>query len=89
MKTLLRSTAAAALVLATVMSAPPAHADVRARVNIGMVFDNRYHHDHYYPAPGYVAPVVPHGAVIVVLEPELPELGWPPTEGGPAAGGQG
>ncbi len=23
------------------------------------------------------------GAVIVVLEPDLPELGWPPTEGGP------
>ena len=62
MKTLLRSSAAALLALGAMFSA---HADVHARVNIGMVFDNRYHHDHYYPAPGYVAPVVPRGAVIV------------------------
>lgn len=30
-----------------------------------MVFDNRYHHDHYYPAPGFVAPALPHGSVNV------------------------
>lgn len=65
MKTLLHSSAAALLALGAVFAAPAAHADVRARVNIGMVFDNRYHHDHYYPAPGYVAPYVPHGAVVV------------------------
>lgn len=66
MNALLRSTAPASLALAlTLTAAFSAHADVRARVNIGMVFDNRYHHDHYYPAPGYIAPVVPHGAVIV------------------------
>jgi len=65
MKTLLHSTAAVLLALGAVLSAPAAHADVHARVNIGMVFDNRYHHDHYYPAPGYVAPHVPYGAVVV------------------------
>ncbi len=26
-------------------------------------FDGRYHHDHYYPARGYVAPALPRGAV--------------------------
>ncbi|RZJ04828.1 MAG: hypothetical protein EOP39_20500 [Rubrivivax sp.] len=48
-----------------VLSGTAAQAEVHARVNIGMVFDNRYHHDHYYPARGYVARRVPHGAVIV------------------------
>lgn len=28
-------------------------------------FDARYHHDHYYPRPGYVVPAVPGGAVMV------------------------
>ncbi|MDR7335263.1 DUF6515 family protein [Roseateles asaccharophilus] len=53
------------LALCAALAAAPAHADVRVRANIGMVFDNRYHHDHYYPAPGYVAPRVPRGSVIV------------------------
>lgn len=35
-----------------------------------MVFDERYHHDHYYPAPGYVAPRLPGGAVIVNAGPD-------------------
>ena len=65
MKTLLHSCAAALLSAGAVLAATTAHADVHARVNIGMVFDNRYHHDHYYPAPGYVAPTVPYGAVVV------------------------
>ncbi|MFG6467983.1 DUF6515 family protein [Roseateles sp. BYS87W] len=65
MKTLLRSATATLLALGALGATVAAHAEVRARVNIGMVFDNRYHHDHYYPAPGYVAPVVPYGAVIV------------------------
>ena len=65
MKTLLRSCAAALLSAGTLLAATAAHAEVHARVNIGMVFDNRYHHDHYYPAPGYVAPRVPYGAVVV------------------------
>lgn len=56
---------AALLALCAALSAAPAQADVHGRVSIGMVFDNRYHHDHYYPAPGYVAPRVPYGAVVV------------------------
>lgn len=55
----------ALLALCAALSSAPAQAEVRASVNIGMVFDNRYHHDHYYPAPGYVAPRVPYGAVVV------------------------
>jgi len=66
MKALLTPSLAAVLALCATLSAPvAAHADVRVSANIGMVFDNRYHHDHYYPAPGYVAPYVPHGAVVV------------------------
>ena len=37
---------------------------MHASVNIGMVFDNRYHHDHYYPARGYLAPSLPGGALV-------------------------
>lgn len=54
---------------AALAAAAPAHADVRA--NIGLVFDNRYHHDHhdhrdhYYPASGDVAPYLPRGAIVV------------------------
>ncbi|MCE4555764.1 DUF6515 family protein [Roseateles cellulosilyticus] len=55
----------ALLALCAGLATSPAHADVHTRVSIGMVFDNRYHHDHYYPAPGYVAPYVPRGAVVV------------------------
>jgi len=55
----------ALLAVCAALSTAPAHADVRVRANIGMVFDHRYHHDHYYPAPGYVAPHVPRGAVVV------------------------
>ena len=65
MKTLLHPCAAALLALGACLDAPSAHADVRVRGHIGMVFDNRYHHDHYYPAPGYVAPHVPQGALVV------------------------
>ncbi len=31
----------------------------------GFALDARYHHDHYYPAPGYVARGLPTGAVFV------------------------
>ena len=65
MKPLLTALPLAALALCAALSGTPAHADVRARVDIGMVYDGRYHHDHYYPAPGYVAPHVPYGAVVV------------------------
>jgi len=30
-----------------------------------MVFDTRYHHDHYYPAPGFVAPGLPRGSLSI------------------------
>jgi hypothetical protein len=30
-----------------------------------MVFDNRYHHGHYYPAPGYAVTALPPGYAIV------------------------
>lgn len=65
MTPLLHTTTLALLALGAALATAPAHADVRARVNIGMVFDNRHHHDHYYPAPGYAAPRVPYGAVMV------------------------
>ena len=65
MNTLLHSCAAALLAVSATLAAPMAHADMHGRVSIGMVFDNRYHHDHYYPAPGYMAPHVPYGAVVV------------------------
>ncbi|SEK80543.1 hypothetical protein SAMN05216359_103150 [Roseateles sp. YR242] len=37
----------------------------RTNVNIGLNFDTRYHHDHYYPAPGYMARGLPPGATFV------------------------
>jgi len=30
-----------------------------------MVFDSRYHHDHYYPAPGFIAPGLPRGSISI------------------------
>jgi hypothetical protein len=30
-----------------------------------MVYDNRFHHDHYYPAPGYVARTLPRSSLTV------------------------
>lgn len=69
MNPLLRSTAAALLVLGTVFAASAAPGDGRGhdrdRGHAGMVFDGRYHHDRYYPAPGQMAPRMPRGAVVV------------------------
>lgn len=31
----------------------------------GLFFDQRHHHDHYYPARGYVVPVLPGGALTI------------------------
>ncbi len=59
----------ALLALCAALAAAPAQAEVRGHASIGMVFDNRYHHDHYYPAPGYVAPRLPYGAVGVGVGP--------------------
>lgn len=50
--------------------APLAHADPHGPGRPGLVYDERYHHDHYYPAPGFVAPHVPHGAVVVGAGPD-------------------
>lgn len=30
-----------------------------------MVYDTRYHHNHYYPAPGFVAPLLPSAALSI------------------------
>jgi len=54
----------AALVLG-LATGTPAQARDRVDVNIGLQFDSRYHHDRYYPAPGYVVPRAPSGAVLV------------------------
>lgn len=35
------------------------------RADQNLHFDNRYHHDHYYPAPGYTLRHVPPGALVV------------------------
>ncbi|MDM4768190.1 DUF6515 family protein [Pelomonas sp. SE-A7] len=59
---LLTSTLLMAGLLAAALSPAPALAD---RPRDHMVFDQRYHHDHYYPAPGWVAPGLPRGAVVV------------------------
>lgn len=35
----------------------------RISIGVGLNFDSRYHHDHYYPSPGYVARGLPPGAI--------------------------
>ncbi|MBV8603312.1 MAG: hypothetical protein JO224_01380 [Pelomonas sp.] len=58
-------TLAAAAALATAPALADEHHDryVQGR----MVLDARYHHDHYYPAVGFFAPVVPRGSVSIVF----------------------
>ncbi len=54
----------AALLLAGVSHAQPprGHGGERGdRGGRGMVFDNRYHHDHYYPPRGYAVRALPGG----------------------------
>lgn len=53
-----------AATLLTALSTGSAHAD-RHGPDGRMVYDTRYHHDRYYPAPGWVAPGLPRGAVVV------------------------
>ena len=55
----------AALVGAACLVVAPAQAGTHVDVGIGLRFDSRYHHDHYYPAPGYVVAHAPPGAVVV------------------------
>ena len=52
------------------LAAPAAQAQRHAHVSASVVFDTRYHHDRYYPAPGYLAPRVPYGAVVVGAGPQ-------------------
>lgn len=51
-----------ALVLASGLAQARDHG---SHVNVNLHFDNRYHHDHYYPAPGYTLRGLPPGAVVV------------------------
>lgn len=55
------------LILAAALLATSGLASARDHVSVGVQlnFDSRYHHDHYYPGPGHVATVLPHGAVVV------------------------
>ncbi|OWQ46504.1 hypothetical protein CDL60_13615 [Roseateles noduli] len=54
-----------ALALTAGLASAQHHGGGGARVDIGLRLDSRYHHDHYYPAPGYVARGLPGGAVFV------------------------
>ena len=47
----------------------PSHSVQGNGVQGRMVFDTRYHHDHYYPAPGFVAPGLPRGSVSIGFGP--------------------
>ncbi|MDT9002400.1 DUF6515 family protein [Paucibacter sp. APW11] len=57
----MRIAAACAALLFSGLAAARDHVSVGVQLN----FDNRYHHDHYYPGPGYVERVLPPGAVVV------------------------
>ena len=50
-----------ACVMATSVQAQEHHGPPRAPLHL----DERYHHDHYYPPRGYIAPVLPGGAVSI------------------------
>jgi hypothetical protein len=58
----------AALLAALTLSAAAQAHDVR--VGAHLYFDNRYHHDRYYPGPGYYAPAVPSGALVIGAGPD-------------------
>ncbi len=63
----LRSLAASAVMVlaAGPLAAQPTHGHPPPRGAPPLHFDNRYHHDHYYPRHGYVAPMLPGGAVSI------------------------
>lgn len=61
---------AAALLVASLAGAAGAQAQPRAREHVRYatphwVFDDRYHHNHYYPARGYAVDVLPPGNIAV------------------------
>ena len=61
------------LAAALLMAGTAATADQRdhdrgpVRASGHLVLDARYHHDHYYPARGFVAPIVPRGSVSIAF----------------------
>src|SRR5436189_1027394 len=76
MKTFLPAPArlAAAFLAAAVLSVSLAHAQERRErrehererfQTPHWVFDDRFHHNHYYPVPGYALTVLPDGHVVV------------------------
>jgi len=69
-KPLLTVTALAALLAAGAASAQSRDPRVHDRgpaPSGHLVLDARYHHDHYYPARGFVAPIVPRGSVSIAF----------------------
>ena len=59
-----------ALICTLVLAAVGAQADPRDHehdrsIAGRMVYDTRYHHDHYYPAVGFVAPGLPRGSLSI------------------------
>jgi hypothetical protein len=74
MKTILPARLAAALLAAALLSVSLAHAQERRErrehererfQTPHWVFDDRFHHNHYYPAVGYAVDVLPTGNVVV------------------------
>ncbi|HKA43323.1 MAG TPA: DUF6515 family protein [Burkholderiales bacterium] len=69
------STRVAVAVLSAIVVVPVAHAQQERRDRREAerfhtphwVLDNRYHHNHYYPAPGYSVTVLPAGHVTVTF----------------------
>ncbi|OWQ86294.1 hypothetical protein CDN99_20905 [Roseateles aquatilis] len=53
------------LALGSGLASAQHHGGPGPRAEIGLHFDARYHHDHYYPSPGYVSRGLPSGAMFV------------------------
>lgn len=73
-----RLCAAAAILLSAAFVATPALAQhhggpggPRDTIHHGrMVYDSRFHHDRYYPAPGFIAPALPRSSLSIVFGPD-------------------
>ena len=68
----IRRTGVSLLVLVAIGMAAGANADERRERREHdiyrtphMVYDDRYRHDHYYPAPGYAVSILPQGAISI------------------------
>ncbi|HTO51213.1 MAG TPA: DUF6515 family protein [Burkholderiales bacterium] len=53
------------LVIVGLLITAPAHAQHDRYHSPHWVLDDRYHHNHYYPAPGYAVPALPAGYLVV------------------------